>query len=487
MSEEKPPERSSRRTDSRPAKSAESEDSAKPASKDSNTSDSKNMSSTPPSQDAAQPSSSPAKNVEQTAPKAKSAQRLPKPRGATPHAVAEPAHASTPQEATTAPQEVVTAGAGPESSTNATGSSMGEPPNDLERLKLRVEVWKEVVATQRHFNDIEMKIRGLFVSVTAALFGAMFVAIQTGVPDVMFTSPLTGSHASLSAVKSIALVGISLTIMFRMMDMVWYHPLLKGAVTQGEIIEKGLEPQLGEITLAHAITAASGKPYHAVLPIPFHLLLSVPLAPLRVAWWNVIFRVGPNGDRFWQVQTLPAPRGATGKFTIADNNGRTGTLQAGPRVSGPFTLAGKSKAHELVLRHGKRQVAASRVEAGQFSMQVDDKELRRFSTLHIDERSSDGLTVKTHSFQPNYSRRWGIVLLPEPWILRSTHKLAALYFVPLALFAAVLIGSPEGKPTEEGDRTGTPASTLQSSQSERKTTDTRPATEATPTGAKPNR
>ena len=42
-----------------------------------------------------------------------------------------------------------------------------------ERRKEVIDVWKEVVDVQQHFNDVSMRIRGMFVTILLALFAAM--------------------------------------------------------------------------------------------------------------------------------------------------------------------------------------------------------------------------------------------------------------------------------------------------------------------------
>ena len=44
--------------------------------------------------------------------------------------------------------------------------------NDPELRKLQVEAWKTTVQVQEHFNEIEMKIRALAITVLTAGIGA---------------------------------------------------------------------------------------------------------------------------------------------------------------------------------------------------------------------------------------------------------------------------------------------------------------------------
>ncbi len=137
---------------------------------------------------------------------------------------------------------------------------------DAQRFDL--DVWKEMIATQRHFNDIEMKIRGLFVTVTAALFGAIFLAIQT-------QRSILISGFEINTVFILAVFGSIITVVFRMMDKVWYHPLLKGSVRASTELETAMKERYGNApNLSQFITNDSRVPLREVFPRPFSYLLA---------------------------------------------------------------------------------------------------------------------------------------------------------------------------------------------------------------------
>ncbi len=134
-------------------------------------------------------------------------------------------------------------------------------------LRLDLDIWKEMIATQRHFNDIEMKIRGLFVTVTAALFGAIFLALQA-----QRTILVVGIE--FNTVFILAVFGSIITVVFRMMDKVWYHPLLKGAVRASTELEAAMQVRYGKgPNLSQFITKDSRVPLREVFPRPFNRLL----------------------------------------------------------------------------------------------------------------------------------------------------------------------------------------------------------------------
>ncbi len=107
---------------------------------------------------------------------------------------------------------------------------------ELNRL---VEAWKMTVTVQQHFNDIELRIRGLAITVLAAVVAAAAVAVENG-------------KGHLGA--AILVLGLIAWLLFLFVDLAWYHRLLLGSVTQGIAIEKMLPDGFG---LTKAIGDAS--------------------------------------------------------------------------------------------------------------------------------------------------------------------------------------------------------------------------------------
>lgn len=112
----------------------------------------------------------------------------------------------------------------------------------LEMLKIKVDIWKQVINTQQHFNDLEMKVRNFGILIVSALVGAAGVSIKSG----YFVFGM-----SLSVIFFI--VGALLWLCFYFVDTYWYHPLLLGSVKQGIEIEKELKKQLPNINLTETI------------------------------------------------------------------------------------------------------------------------------------------------------------------------------------------------------------------------------------------
>jgi hypothetical protein len=102
------------------------------------------------------------------------------------------------------------------------------PRTDTANLvKAGLEAWKVTVEVQKHFNDLEMRIRAFALSFLGVVLGAAAVAME---------------RAGGRSVLAIVLGGIGLLFWsgFYLMDRFWYHRLLTGSVNHGKAIEDGL-------------------------------------------------------------------------------------------------------------------------------------------------------------------------------------------------------------------------------------------------------
>lgn len=122
---------------------------------------------------------------------------------------------------------------------NNTNSSGGFSDSELEMLRIKVDVWKTIVDVQKHFNDLEMKVRNFGILILSAFLGAMGVGLSS-----------TSNYAA-SAVLSLG--AIAVWYLFYFVDVYWYHPLLLGAVKKGVEIENELEPYINNIGLTKKI------------------------------------------------------------------------------------------------------------------------------------------------------------------------------------------------------------------------------------------
>lgn len=130
----------------------------------------------------------------------------------------------------------------------------------LEKLKLEVDIWKTTIDVQKHFNDMSMRIKNYAILMITAFIGATGVIIKN---DVHAT--FMGHDVSLPG-----LIGVFAIIIWNLiflMDYVWYHPMLKGAVKSALSIEDRLRFDLPTLNLTHTIGEYShraklfGKPF----------------------------------------------------------------------------------------------------------------------------------------------------------------------------------------------------------------------------------
>lgn len=124
---------------------------------------------------------------------------------------------------------------------------------EIELLKIKVDVWKQVINTQQHFNDLSMRIRNFAILILSAFIGAIGVSFKSG-----FWVPIFGHPTSVSTILSF---GASIIwLLFFFVDLYWYHPLLVGSVKKGMVIENRLKKDLdGIIDLTHTVGKESPK------------------------------------------------------------------------------------------------------------------------------------------------------------------------------------------------------------------------------------
>ncbi|MFU0866140.1 hypothetical protein [Kluyvera ascorbata] len=122
----------------------------------------------------------------------------------------------------------------------------------LEQLKLKVDVWKTVIDVQKHFNDLEMKVRNFGILILSAFISAIGVSFNSGSE---FTA--LGNNYSVAAILAF---GASIVwLLFYFVDVYWYHPLLLGSVRKGLALEKEIASDLPNINLTETIGNSSPK------------------------------------------------------------------------------------------------------------------------------------------------------------------------------------------------------------------------------------
>lgn len=117
---------------------------------------------------------------------------------------------------------------------------------NLEALKLKVDVWKTIIDVQKHFNDLEMKVRNFGILILSAFIGAIGVSFNSNSSLVIF-------GGSYSVAGMLAFGAAIVWLLFYFVDVYWYHPLLLGAVKKGLAIENEIGVDIVNIDLTKTI------------------------------------------------------------------------------------------------------------------------------------------------------------------------------------------------------------------------------------------
>jgi FMN phosphatase YigB (HAD superfamily) len=121
-----------------------------------------------------------------------------------------------------------------------------QPKLSDESRKQIIDIWKTIVGVQQHFNDIEMRIRSMFVTVLVALIASIGFLM-----DKNLTFPLWIFNVQFATI--VPLVGALGTCLFYFMDRYWYHRLLVGSVNHAIEIERKYREIIPELSLSDAI------------------------------------------------------------------------------------------------------------------------------------------------------------------------------------------------------------------------------------------
>jgi hypothetical protein len=115
-----------------------------------------------------------------------------------------------------------------------------------ERAKQVIDVWKTIVGVQMHFNEIGMRVRGLFVTILVALFASIGFLLDKKLSLQIW-------RINIQFATIVPIFGIFGTMLFYLIDRYWFHRLLKGSVNHAIKIEKKYGAQLPELSLSDEI------------------------------------------------------------------------------------------------------------------------------------------------------------------------------------------------------------------------------------------
>jgi phosphoglycolate phosphatase-like HAD superfamily hydrolase len=98
--------------------------------------------------------------------------------------------------------------------------------NKSEKIENVISIWEKVIDVQQHFNDIELKIRNLALTVFTFIIGGIGFLEKENIKLMI-------NGYTIQASAALAFIGIFIIYAFLFMDRFWYHKLLLGAVKHG--------------------------------------------------------------------------------------------------------------------------------------------------------------------------------------------------------------------------------------------------------------
>jgi len=119
-----------------------------------------------------------------------------------------------------------------------------------EERKQVIEIWKTIVDVQKHFNDISMRIRSMFITILLALFASVGFLLDKKLS-------LRISAVNIQFATLVPIFGVLGTYLFYFIDRYWYHRLLVGSVRHAITIEKKYKELIPELSLSDVIRTES--------------------------------------------------------------------------------------------------------------------------------------------------------------------------------------------------------------------------------------
>jgi len=227
----------------------------------------------------------------------------------------------------------------------------------------KIEIWKSTVEVQKHFNDLQIRIRNYGIT----LFTFIFAGIGYCLKDNIFLH-LFGISFSLASL--IALIGVLVIVAIRFMDLHMYHRLLEASVAKGIEIEKSLSFVYPEISLSSHIKSKSpfkfmfGINVHSSTKLRFFYFLL--LIPLILTFILTIFLnsslmfkkeydyVRDNSKRITSLNTTNLPN-TSGLLIVTNNDGSLFTVKEVDNIpNGIINLAEIYKKRKIDILKNKR-------------------------------------------------------------------------------------------------------------------------------------
>jgi hypothetical protein len=132
-------------------------------------------------------------------------------------------------------------------------TQVSPPPRaDDPAMQVVVDVWKEIVEVQMHFNDMLMRTRNYALTLLLAILAGSGVALEKN--EVIDLGHWVGD---ISLASILLLLGVFGLLAFYALDRFYYHSLLVGAVYKATEIEDWLFSSMPAIDLGGIITQHS--------------------------------------------------------------------------------------------------------------------------------------------------------------------------------------------------------------------------------------
>lgn len=190
-----------------------------------------------------------------------------------------------------------------------------------------IEMWKQTIDVQKHFNDVELRIRGLALTVLTFVLGGASLAIRDGT-----TITLKGFNLQLGTL--ILVLGVLLWLTFYFVDQIWYHRLLMGAVIHGQKLEKELRKVLPVAGLTHQISESS----------PYLLKISV---AKRTLWQHELHSKGKIFFFYWFTAGLLVLFAVIVQLTVQPSSPSSSTVKS-PRPTPSISVQQSSPSSSTV-------------------------------------------------------------------------------------------------------------------------------------------
>lgn len=147
------------------------------------------------------------------------------------------------------------------------------PESNLKTEHL-IEIWKEAVETQMHFNDLLIKMRTTVISIILAVFGGAAIALR----DMDWYADIFGQQFRLSSL--VILLGLLFLFVQFLIDILYYFQLLLGSVSYTKCLgEKYNIPELSGLTNS---IIKSVPPWRAALILILYYAVPIILGILAI-------------------------------------------------------------------------------------------------------------------------------------------------------------------------------------------------------------